>query len=103
MHCRVDFLARIVLKHKTLKTNSKFAPENRVHPKRIGLYSNHPFSGANWLLVSGRVKNSMVSKAISTDGCILQVKAFANHERLYDVALGRVPFPNKTQSQRLGG
>ena len=25
------------------------------HPKRTGAYSNHPFSGANLLLVSGRV------------------------------------------------
>ena len=32
------------------------APENRPKPKRNRSYSNHPFSGANLLLVSGRVK-----------------------------------------------
>ena len=37
------------------KTNSKFAPENRQNPKRKQSYSNHPFSGVNLLLVSGRV------------------------------------------------
>ena len=30
-------------------------PSLRPGPKRIGLYSNPPFSGANLLLVSGRV------------------------------------------------
>ena len=32
------------------------APENGPKPKRKGLSSKHQFSGANWLLVSGRVK-----------------------------------------------
>ena len=39
------------------KTNSVYAPENRLHPtprpKSKGSYSNHGFSGVNSLLVSG--------------------------------------------------
>ena len=31
------------------ETNSQFTPENRQNPKRKGSYSNHPFSGTNWL------------------------------------------------------
>ena len=38
------------------------APENRPGPNRKGLYSNHPFSGAN-MLVSGRVLLLMVQKS----------------------------------------
>ncbi len=41
------------------------APENRPGPKRKRSYSNHPFSGVNLLLVSGRV--SGVSSAL--EGC----------------------------------
>ena len=38
------------------ETNSKFAPENRANPKRTPKsISNHPFPGANLLLVSRRV------------------------------------------------
>ena len=36
-------------------SNKQFAPENRPKPKRKGSSSNHPFSGVNSLLVSGRV------------------------------------------------
>ena len=38
----------------SLKPTAK-ARENRQRPKRKQSYSNHPFSGAKWLLVSGRV------------------------------------------------
>ena len=41
----------------SLKLTAK-APENRPGPKRKGLSSKHPFSGANLLLVSGRVFKS---------------------------------------------
>ena len=42
----------------SLKLTAK-APENRPKPKRKGLYSNHPFSGAK-MLVSGRVTISLI-------------------------------------------
>ena len=44
------FLRRVV---PSLKLTAK-APENRPGPKRKQSYSNHPFSGANLLLVSER-------------------------------------------------
>ena len=45
----------LIFWHTLPKTNSKFAPENRPVPKRKQSYSNHPFSGENSLLLSGRV------------------------------------------------
>ena len=41
--------------YHTLPETNMFAPENRPGPKRKRSYSNHPFSGVNSLLVSGRV------------------------------------------------
>ena len=46
------------------ETNS--SPLNIGHPKRKGSYSNHPFSGANLLLVSGRVVYQSINLHLSS-------------------------------------
>ena len=62
------------------EANSEWKPLKNWGPKRKGSYSNHPFSGANLLLVSGRVyKVTIFYKwfwghdvgPISSGGCFL--------------------------------